>query len=191
MMEKHFISANALLIDSYKLAEQIYTSDCRPDFIVALWRGGTPTGIAVQEYFDYMGVHTDHIAIRTSYYSGIDQVKEIRIHGLDYIIDHISQDHELLIVDDVFDSGRSLQSVIERLREKCRRNMPDKVRIACPWYKPQRNVTDIKPDFYIHETDKWLVFPHELTGLTLAEITEGKDPEVADMIARVLKSKEA
>ncbi|MFT5611981.1 MAG: hypothetical protein ACI9LU_002489, partial [Polaribacter sp.] len=53
-----------------------------------------------------------------------------------------------------------------------------------------RNTTDYKPDFYIHETDKWLVFPHELRDLTLEEIKEGK-PEIAETIIRHFKSSES
>jgi hypothetical protein len=56
--------------------------------------------------------------------------------------------------------------------------------VACPWYKPSRNVTDLVPDFYIHATDQWLVFPHELRGLTPQEILQGKGSEIADTIAR-------
>ena len=33
---------------------------------------------------------------------------------------------------------------------------------------------DIKPDYYTHKSDDWLVFPHELNGLTKQEIAEGK-----------------
>lgn len=186
-MEKRYISADELLIDSFKLAEQIYSRGCRPNFIVGVWRGGTPTGIAVQEYLDYMGVKTDHIAIRTSSYFGIDQQsKEVHIHSLDYVVENVEAEHELLIVDDVFDSGRSIRAIIEKLRQRCRRNMPHKVKIACPWFKPSRNVTDIKPDFYMHATDKWLVFPHELTGLTLEEIAKGKGPSIAETISRAM-----
>jgi hypothetical protein len=36
----------------------------------------------------------------------------------------------------------------------------------------------------MHATDKWLVFPHELQGLTLEEIKQGKGPEFAEIIAR-------
>ena len=83
MMDKHFISAEELLTDSFRLADQIFRSGFRPQFIVGVWRGGAPVGIAVQEYLDYMGVETDHIAIRTSSYYGINQQdKEVRVHGL-------------------------------------------------------------------------------------------------------------
>lgn len=191
MEEKRYISADELLIDSFKLAEQVYARGCRPNFIIGVWRGGTPTGIAVQEFLDYMGIHTDHIAIRTSSYYGIDkQDKEIRIHGLDYAVDNLEADQELLIVDDVFDSGRSIRAIINELRRRCRRNMPEKIRIACPWFKPRRNVTEIKPDFFMHATDKWLVFPHELQGLTIEEIKNGKGPTIAETIQRARKQSE-
>lgn len=185
-MDKLYITANDLLLDSFKLAEQIFQRGYRPHFIVGVWRGGSPVGIAVQEYLEYVGVATDHIAIRTSSYYGIDkQSKDIRVHGLDYIVKNVDADQELLIVDDVFDSGRSIKAVIDEIKRKSRRNAPNSIKIATPWYKPSRNQTDLKPDFYVHATDRWLVFPHELCGLTPQEILQGKGSEIADTIARV------
>lgn len=183
-MEKYYISADELLLDSFKLGQQIYASGFRPHFIVGVWRGGAPVGIAVQEYLDYMGVDTDHIAIRTSSYDGIDQQhKEIKIHGLDYVVDNVEADEDLLIVDDVFDSGRSIRAVIAEIKTKARRNAPSNIKVACPWYKPNRNTTDIEPDFFVHSSDKWLVFPHELKGLTPQEVLEGKGSQIAAAIA--------
>ena len=52
--------------------------------------------------------------------------------------------------------------------------MPKNVRIACPYYKPQNNKTDIVPDYFVHESEEWLVFPHEISGLTPDEIINGK-----------------
>ncbi len=176
---KHFISANDLLEDSFRLAKQIYDSGYRPDFIIGVWRGGAPVGIAIQEYFEYRNVPTDHIAIRTSSYYGINkQDKNVRVHGLDYIIDNVNAEDDVLLVDDVFDSGRSIKAIFENMQLRTRRNMPHNMKIACPWYKPQRNQTEYTPDFYVHETDEWLVFPHELTDLTEEEIIKHK-PQLA------------
>ena len=181
-MDKHFISAADLLRDSFLLAEQIYASGFRPNFIVGVWRGGAPVGIAVQEYLEYKGLESDHIAIRTSSYYGIDQQdKDVRVHGLQYIIDRANHDDNLLIVDDVFDSGRSITAVLRELKEKSRRNLPETIRIACPWFKPKKNQTEVIPDYYVHETDQWLVFPHEINGLTEVEIRLGK-PDMADIL---------
>jgi hypothetical protein len=174
-MEKHFISAQSLLEDSFRVAAKVYEDGFRPDFIIGIWRGGAPIGIAVQEYFDYKNVETDHIAVRTSSYYGINQQnKEIKVHGLHYIIENANADDKLLIVDDVFDSGRSIDALITQLKLQLRLNMPKDVRIACPWYKPKNTKVSIKPDYYVHESDEWLVFPHELSGLTPEEIKQGK-----------------
>ena len=174
-MEKTFITAQALLEDSFRLAAKVYDDGFRPQFIVGIWRGGAPIGIAVQEYFDYKKVDTDHIAVRTSSYYGINQQsKEITVHGLHYIIENANASDGLLIVDDVFDSGRSIAALIGQLELLMRNNMPKDIRIACPWYKPANKQVDITPDYYVHESEEWLVFPHELSGLTPDEIIAGK-----------------
>ena len=70
-MEKVYISAQQLLEDSTQMALQVFESGFRPDYIVGVWRGGAPVGISVQEVLDCLGVEADHIAIRTSSYTGI------------------------------------------------------------------------------------------------------------------------
>ena len=172
---KTYISAQSLLEDSFRLGMQILDSGFRPSFIVGVWRGGTPVGIAVQELLDFFGVNTDHIAIRTSFYKGIARTgSRIRVHGMQYIIDNVNADQSLLIVDDVFDTGLSIDAVISHLRRKARRNAPLDTRVATVYYKPSNNRTDREPDYYVHETERWLVFPHELHGLTREEILQNK-----------------
>lgn len=186
---KHFISANELLVDSFTLAQNIYRSGYRPDFIIGVWRGGAPIGIAIQEYFEYMHVPTDHIAIRTSSYYGINQQdKNVRVHGLDYVLENVSAEDEVLLVDDVFDSGRSIKAILDHMSLKNRNNLAQSMKIACPWYKPSHNVTDYAPDFYLHETSDWLVFPHELTGLSSDEIRRNK-PDIAKIIDTIWTTK--
>mgnify|MGYP001182814153 FL=1 len=172
---KKYITADELLLDSFRLGVMIHNSGFKPDFIVGVWRGGTPVGIAIQEIMAYLGNESDHIAIRTSSYIGIDnQSKEVRVHGIDYLISNMNAEDKLLIVDDVFDSGRSIKAILDTLREKSRKNIPHDIRMAMPWYKPERNIIGIEPDYYIHETDDWLVFPHEMDGLTEQEIFTNK-----------------
>ncbi|MEH6582567.1 MAG: phosphoribosyltransferase family protein [Halioglobus sp.] len=179
-LEKQYIDEESLLNDSYRLAVKIYESGFRPDFIVGVWRGGSTVGIYVQECLQYLGVETDHIAIRTSYrgmddyLARLDSGDEIRVHGLQYLLENVNQEDSLLIVDDVYSSGRNVEAVINRLQSKAKRNMPADLRLAMPYYKPSRNQTDRVPDFYLHETDDWLVLPYELTGLTDEEIRLNK-----------------
>ncbi len=174
LTDKQYITAEQLLDDAFQLGARVLESGFAPDFIVAIWRGGTPIGIAIQEFMDYCGVASDHIAIRTSYYSGIGQTRQsVEVHGLNYIINRVDARNRLLLVDDVFDTGASIDQVIRHLGEACADRCPE-IRVATPYFKPKNNATDRVPDFYLHESDSWLVFPHELNGLSKLEIAQHK-----------------
>ncbi len=182
---KYFVDPKQFLLDSYILGKKILESDFRPNFIVGLWRGGAPPGIAVQEFLKYKKIETDHISIRTSAYheDKLDVMKrEIQVDGLDYIIRKINYNDKLLLVDDVYDSGLSMEAVLKKLSEEARANTPNEIKIATVYYKPLRNKTTRRPDFYVHETDQWLIFPHELNGLDLKEIEEGKGKEIVELL---------
>ena len=173
--EKLFITAESLLRDALNLGVQVVRSGYRPSFLVGIWRGGAPIGITVQEVLEYNGIECDHISIRTSSYTGIDQqAKTVRVHAIDYLVSRLAAEDRLLLIDDVFDSGRSLEAIIDVLKKRCKRNLPQQIRIATAYYKPERNRSSLTPDFFVRSTAQWLVFPHELQGLTRAEILEHK-----------------
>ena len=175
-----YIDEESLLNDSFRLAVNIYESGFKPDFIVAIWRGGATVGIYVQECLQALGLQTDHIAIRTSYQgmenyqATMSNPQTIRVHGLQYLYENLNYEHSLLIVDDVFSSGYNIEAVINRLETKSKRNMPKDYRIATPFYKPSFNKTKRKPDYFLHEINDWLVLPYELTGLSKDELEKYK-----------------
>jgi len=178
-MHKLFISEQDLILQSFRLGVQIYTSGFRPTFIVGLWRGGSSVGISVQECLQTLGVLTDHIAVRTSYEGrsgyeeGVRTKRPINVHGAGYLVDHLNTEDRLLIVDDVFSSGRHTDAVIKLLQERTRHNMPQDVRIAAPWFRPS-GLAGARPDYFLVETLDWLVLPYEISGLSPAEIAEHK-----------------
>ena len=148
MVNKIFLTPQSLLDDSFRLGLKIIEDGFHPDYIIGIWRGGTPVGIAVQELLNYHEYPSDHIAIRTSSYVGIEQQnEEIRVHGLHYIIENVNAENSILIVDDVFDSGRSIVAVLERISVLSRRNAPEIIRIATVYYKPKKRKVDIVPDY--------------------------------------------
>jgi len=186
-MHKTYLTADELLSSSFKLGEMIIKSGFKPDFIVGVWRGGTPVGIAVQELLEFCNIKSDHFAIRTSSYTGIgEQDDHVKVYGLHYLIDTMNSDDSLLILDDVFDSGRSIRAIIHELNMHMRKNMPSDVRVGTVYYKPGKNQTDRTPDYYVHQTEEWLVFPHELDGLSDEEIKTSK-PD-ADLLMSIRKS---
>jgi len=179
-VEKRYIKEKALLEDAYRLAVKIYKSGYKPDFIVGVWRGGSTVGIYVQECLQYLGIKTDHIAIRTSYKGMHDYLQklnegtEIQAHGLQYLFENMNADDNLLIVDDVYSTGRNVTAVIDRLNSKMRLNMPKEVRVAAPYYRRDHDQENRQPDYFLHEYQEWLVLPYELTGLDETEIAQNK-----------------
>jgi hypothetical protein len=194
-MEKKFLDEQSLILDSFRLGVRIFESGFKPTFIVGLWRGGSSVGIYVQECLQTLGIETNHISLRTSYrgqpyYQEManSPVSDIRVHGTRYLLENLNADDSLLIVDDVFDTGKSVEAIINELRNKARLNTPDDIRIAVPYYKPSRNQISREPDYVVHETSDWLKYPHSLEGLSAEEMAQ-KRPEIYEIIKDHLPQK--
>ena len=52
--------------------------------------------------------------------------------------------------------------------------MPQQVRVATLWQRPSTSETSLKPDFCMHQTEDWLVFPYEISGFSTEDIAEHK-----------------
>jgi len=166
MSDKIYLDANNLLNDSFLLARKIYDSGFKPDCIIALWRGGTPVGIAVHEFLLRKGLKCKHTAVKTASYTGIATHGDVVIE-IDHVLDSLAPGAKVLVVDDIFDTGRTAAAVKQALSRRT-----SAVKFAMVYYKPARNETTLTPDFFIHITDTWLVFPHEIIGLTNDEVLE-------------------
>lgn len=180
-MSKYFISPSELRLNSFELAQKVVRSGFKPKFLVALWRGGAPIGCYVHEFLKYKGIHSDHIAIRTSRYQGIDQtMEEVIVHNLTYLKEQVKHGDSILLVDDVWDSGHSISAFMKKINELG--DLQLDVRVATIHFKPQRNQIDSVPNYYVKMTDEWLVYPHELEGLSADEIREHFGPDIAKLL---------
>ena len=172
-----------------ELGIRILESGYEPTMIIAIWRGGTPVGIAVQEGLEYFGVKTDHIAIRTSYTGAprytqmVNTAESIRVHGLQYLLENLCSHHSMLIVDDVYSTGSSVNAVIDQLTRKTRRNLPKDIRVASVWYRPSEK-TLREPEYFVHKTSDWLVLPYEMTGFSIDELRANR-PELSGLLERL------
>lgn len=180
------VDVNDLFNLSLQLAMRVYAHDVKPTWVVGLWRGGVLPAVVTQGYLEYRGIHTEHVPIRTrSYHPDGTQQPVVKVYGLNRIIDHANQHDVLLLVDDIFDSGRSIEAVIRKLRKKMRANMPKTVIVATLFYKPDNNKTSprLVPDIVCETTDAWLVFPHEFSDLGTSEkIRRVMGDQIADLI---------
>ncbi|MEK6979305.1 MAG: phosphoribosyltransferase [Candidatus Micrarchaeota archaeon] len=120
-----------------------------PHVLIGVSRGGL---VPVRLLSDSLNNHTV-ATIRIEFYKSMEQTTDFP-----RVTQPISLDIRglrVLIVDDVVDTGRSLLVA----KELARRGMASDVKVATIHYKPR---SLIKPDFYIKETNKWLVYPWEV-----------------------------
>ena len=169
MESKVYLDAQTYLRDSWRLARQILDSGWKPEVLLALWRGGAAVGAAVHEFH--------HMPVKCASYTGIGQSQtEVVFSHAEDVFAALEPGTKVLVIDDVFDTGRTAAAVRRKLAaQKC------ETKIACVYWKPNKNVTGEEPDFHVRKLDDWIVFPHEIEGLTPAEIAE-KDPELVDLI---------
>ena len=83
----------------------------------------------------------------------------------------------MLFVDDIFDTGKTAEALVARMSAGAA-----EMKFACVYWKTAKNQTDLKPDFFARDVgDDWLVFPHEIDGLSAGEVQE-KSPFLAGLL---------
>jgi hypothetical protein len=163
------------------IAKQLETF--QPDFIVVLWRGGAIFGKIVQGVLRSLGIKTDHIAVRTeSYTAPGEQSSKVNVYGLNHVIDKCNRTNKVLFIDDVFESGRSIEVVQNKMKIKMRENMPVDIRVAVAFEKIGKNKTDIVPDYVVERTTEWLVFPHEIEDMSPEEVKANMGEDIYAML---------
>lgn len=130
MSKKEFVSPLSLQRDAFLLAARIFASGYRPEVILVLWRGGTPIGIVIHEFLLYKGVTTYHAALKAESYTGIEQNVEPKIEHLDSVLEFVKPGSRVLLVDDIFDTGRTIVKVRKLLYKHT-----DDVKVATLYYE--------------------------------------------------------
>jgi len=176
----NYLAANDYLRDAWRLAASVMKSGWRPDRLLALWRGGGPVGVAMHEFFRTAGWEMRHAPMMTACYGGIEKPGEVTFTFAEPIVKSIRKGERVLLVDDVFDTGRTIAAVTRLLAPT-----GADVRSACIYFKPGKNQTTLKPDYCVHAAENaWIVFPHEIAGLTPEQIGE-KDATLKMLLEEV------
>ena len=179
MISKKYISPDRFQEDVWRLAAKARSSGWKPDMIIALWRGGATVGISVHEFFKATGWTVNHIPLKCSSYTGIGENEGDVVFTLgDEVFAMIKPGDKILVVDDVFDTGKSAKAMKARI-EKSGAEM----KLAVVYWKSENNTTNLKPDIYTADMGgEWIVFPHEIDGLTAEEIS-AKNPLLSELIS--------
>lgn len=156
--EKRVETFESVLAKSKALAEKIAAWSTETghkfDGLVVIPRGGFYPAMVLSRMF-----HLEATAIvsasLTSY--GLNEKTGGKFKKGQVPLDTHVKGHSWLIVDDIFDSGRTIQEVTDDLLAKGAAS----VKSACVYYKPSKRRVEIEPDFYIEQYDGWVEFPWE------------------------------
>jgi hypoxanthine phosphoribosyltransferase len=180
-MRKVFLPYQSVRNNAIKLAFQIHRSGFVPDVIYVSLRGGAYLGNVISEYFKLVKKHERPVyyaAVVARSYADVRVQQQIKVEGWTYNPEHLRQGDRVLIVDDIFDTGRTVNHLVNVVLSK---GIPRQdIRIAVHDYKIRRYLGEelaVRPDYYCArheilrpEDDFWIHYSsHELVGLTAEE----------------------
>lgn len=177
-MKKEFLPYEVVRNNALKLAHKIQQDGFIPDVIYVSLRGGAYLGNSMSEYFKFFrkeGRPAYYAAVVARSYTGVGTAENfVRVDGWTYSPDHLRMGDKVLLVDDIFDTGRTLNHLANIIIEK---GIPrTDLKIAVHDYKhfiDSPNQMPIQPDYWcrrfdlsIHDEPMWIHYlGHELDGL--------------------------
>lgn len=183
MSTKVFIPYDTVRNNAIVLANKIYQEGFIPDVIYVSLRGGAYMGNVISEYFKFVRRGQRPVfyaAVVARSYTDIREQERVSVDGWTYSPEHLRSGDRVLVVDDIFDTGRTVNHLVQVILEK---GIPrTDVRVAVHDYKIRHYAGErlpIQPDYYCNrhelqtpEEDNWIHYlSHELVGLLPEEIT--------------------
>ena len=201
-MIKEFLPYDVVRNDALKLARKIYNEGFVPDVLYVSLRGGAYMANVISEYFKI--VRKDHhpvlyAAVVARSYSDIRQRTKLMVDGWTYPPERLRPGDKIMLVDDIFDTGNTVNSLVEILLE---RGIPrNDIKVVVHDYKYftfHEFQQPVQPDYYCRkfvinspEEDRWIHYmSHELIGLSEEDLEENyykQDPELREVLGPILK----
>lgn len=203
-MIKEFLPFETVRNDALKIAHKIYKDGFIPDVIYCSLRGGAYMANVISEYFKILskekGFHPAlYAGVVARSYSDIAQHTKVYIDGWTYPPENLRPGDKILLVDDIFDSGRTINCLVETLMNSRGFSRND-IKVVVHDYKYFTYLDEqlpIQPDYYCRkfeitkpEENRWIHYmSHELVGLTQEELQKNyyeKDPELKEILGPIL-----
>lgn len=196
-MIKEFLPYDTVRNNALKLAHRIHEDGFIPDVIYVSLRGGAYLGNVISEYFKIVrgeGRPVYYAAVVARSYTDVRKHERVMVDGWTYAPEYLRTGDKILLVDDIFDTGRTINRLVEIILEK---GIPKKdVKVAVhdyKFFKDKEEQLPIHPDYWCrkHELtsadeDRWIHYmSHELVGLSKAELEEHyykDDPELRKIL---------
>jgi len=197
-MKKEFLPYNTVRNNALKMAHRIYNDGFIPDVIYVSLRGGVYLGNVISEYFKVVQRRARPVyyaAVVARSYTGVRQSNEVKVEGWTYPPDYVRTGDKILLVDDIFDTGKTINHLANFIMEK---GVPrNNLKMAVHDYKyfyDKAEQLPVQPDYWcrrhdlsVHEEDIWIHYlSHELIGLTPEELEKqyyAEDPELRDVLS--------
>jgi hypoxanthine phosphoribosyltransferase len=196
-MNKEFLQYDVVRNNTLKMAHRIYREGFIPDVIYVSLRGGAYLGNVISEYFKIVRkserpVYYASVVARS--YLGVLTADKITVEGWTYAPEHLRVGDKVLLVDDIFDTGRTINYLAEIILE---RGIPRQdLKVAVHDYKyfyDKKEQLPIQPDYWcrrhdlsVNDDDYWIHYmSHELVGLSEEELEKNyyaQDPELREVL---------
>jgi len=202
LMIKEFLPYDIVRNNALKMAHRIYMDGFIPDVIYVSLRGGVYLGNVISEYFKIIQKRKRPVyyaAVVARSYSGVGKSDEIKVEGWTYSTESLRTGDKVLLVDDIFDSGKTINHLANMIMEK---GIPRKdLKVAVHDYKYFTDKTDqypVQPDYWcrkhevkLNDEALWIHYcSHELIGLSKDELEEyyyKDDPELREVLNIIIK----
>jgi hypoxanthine phosphoribosyltransferase len=197
-MKKEFLPYDVVRDNALKLARRIFNDGFVPDVIYVSLRGGAYLGNVISEYFKVVkrrGRPVYYAAVVARSYTDVRKSERIKVEGWTYAPDHLRIGDKILLVDDIFDSGKTINHLAGIILDK---GIPrDDFKVAVHDYKyfyDKSEQLPVQPDYWcrrhelsVNDEDTWIHYmSHELVGLSAAELAEyyyKRDGELKDVLS--------
>ena len=197
-MEKEFLPYETVRNNAFKLAQRIYQDGFIPDVIYVSLRGGAYLGNVISEYFKVVrrnGRPVYYAAVVARSYTDPRKAAKVSVEGWTYAPEHLRVGDKVLLVDDIFDSGLTINRLGEIILEK---GIPRQdLKVAVHDYKyfyDKPSQLPIQPDYWsrrhelsLEDEERWIHYlSHELVGLSAEELEAyylSEDPDLRPILA--------
>jgi len=127
---------------------KMLSNQYQPNAIIGLLRGGV---IPARIFSDYFNILLDFFALDVKLYNGVNKTRDKPVIG-PFSLNSI-KGRKILLLDDIYDSGRTMEAVLEYLKGE------DITTATLLW----KETAPKKPDYYaqIAEKNTWIIFPWE------------------------------
>ncbi len=154
-LQSYYYAWGTFVNDCAELAQRIEATGGTPDVIVGIARGGWFPAAQLAMLFG----EDAPLSLRSLHLASYGKTREAGMMAIIHngIAGAFTPQQSVLVVDDVCETGHSLVKAVALLEAWGAQH----IRTAVLMYKPTKSTTGFVPGFWIHETDRWIIYPWE------------------------------